>query len=371
MFDASAPTPSGNSLNDIVAKGRNSLNKLLVVVLRWFGYVVAMHTDVEMMYNSVLLDQEHWCFQRYIFQCDLDPNAIPAEKVLRTIIYGVKSSGNQAEAALRATARSCKDEYPQVYEVVHEEFFMDDCLSREPTTEELHELASDLEAVLLKTGFKVKGYTFSGLPPPELLSKGKNYINVAIWRWFPEDDVVQPNVRVLNFVKKQRGKRIVTEASFIIPEKLTKRILAGKVGEIFYLSGKIAPIVAHMKLDLRKITILHLGWDDAIPDEFRCIWISHFEMMKELPNIKYRRSVVPDAAVLLDLNTICCGDASKELACTAVYVRYELRDGTFSCQLIFACTKLLPKSSTQPRRELTAAVMCAHTGEVVRKAFSK
>ena len=62
VFDASAPTPSGNSLNDIVAKGRNSLNKLQVVVLRWFGYVEAMHTDVEMMYNSVLLDQEHWCF---------------------------------------------------------------------------------------------------------------------------------------------------------------------------------------------------------------------------------------------------------------------------------------------------------------------
>ena len=61
-------------------------------------------------------------------------------------------------------------------EVVHEEFYMDDCLSGEATTEELHELASDLEAALLKTGFKVKGYTFSGQPPPELLSKGKQEI---------------------------------------------------------------------------------------------------------------------------------------------------------------------------------------------------
>ena len=50
-------------------------------------------------------------------------------------------------------------------------------------------------------------------------------------------------------------------------------------------------------------------------------------MMKELPNLKYRRSVVPDDAVSLEVNTICCGDASKELACTAVYVRFKLRDG--------------------------------------------
>ena len=371
VFDASAPTPTGYSLNDIVAKGRNSLNKLQVVVLRWFAYAVAMHTDVEMMYNSVLLDQEHWCFQRYIFQADLDPKAIPLDKVMKSIIYGVKSSGNQAEAALRATARLCKDENPRVCEVVHDEFYMDDCLSGEATMEELHELATNLEAVLLKTGFKVKGYTFSGQPPVEKLSKGKDYINCGGMRWYPEEDVIRLNIQPLNFVKKQRGKKVITEASSVIPPKLTKRILSGKVGEIFDLTGKIGPIVAHMKLDLRKITVLHLGWDDAIPDEFRAIWISHFELMEELPNIKYKRAVVPEGAISLDLNTICCGDASKDLACTAIYVRFELFDGTFSCQLIFARTKLLSEGSTQPRRELTAAVMCAHTGEVVKKALSK
>ena len=371
VFDASAPTPSGHSLNDILAKGRNSLNKLQVVVLRWFGYAAAMHTDVEMMYNSVFLDQEHWCFQRYIFQPDLDPNAIPLEKVLRTIIYGVKPSGNQAEAALRATARLSEKENPRVCEVVHDEFYMDDCFSGESTMEALHELATDLEAVLLKTGFKIKGYTFSGQPPPESLSKGKDYITVAGMQWYSEEDVIRFNLQGLNFVKKQRGKRIITDSSSVVPEKLTKRILCGKVGEIFDLTGKIAPIIAHMKLDLRKITSLQLGWDDAIPDSFRPIWISHFEMMKELPNIKYKRAVVPKGAVSLELNTICCGDASKDLACTAIYVRFELSDGTFSCQLMFARTKLLSEGSTQPRRELTAAVMCAHTGEVVKKALVK
>ena len=179
VFDASAPTPSGVSLNDILAKGRNSLNKLVEVVIQWFVYPVALHTDVEMMYNSVLLDKEHWCLQRYIFQRDLDPNNPIEEKILLSIIYGVKSSGNQAEAALRETARLSKDEYPRVCEVVHDEFYVDDCLSGASDMEELHELASELDTVLRKGGFKLKGFTFSGEPPPEALSKGKKFINAG------------------------------------------------------------------------------------------------------------------------------------------------------------------------------------------------
>ena len=371
VFDASAPTPSGVSLNDIVAKGRNSLNKLVEVVIRWFSYPVALHTDVEMMYNSVLLDKEHWCLQRYIFQRDLDPNSLPEEKIIKTLIYGVKSSGNLAEAALRETARLSKDEYPRVFEVVHNEFYMDDCLSGGATVEESYELDNNLETVLLTGGFKLKGFTFSGEPTPEILSNGKEYINVAGYIWYSNEDISLLNIKNLNFVKKQRGRRITTEESFKIPKKLTKRILSGKVAEIFDLVGKVAPIVAHMKIDLRKITVLHLGWDDTIPDEFRSCWLSHFEMMRELSKVKFKRAVVPEGAVSLEMNTICFGDASKELACSAVYVRFELKDGTFSCQLVFARTKLLSENNTQPRRELTAAIMCVHTGEVVRRALSK
>ena len=65
-FDASQITNTGYSLNDVIAKVRNNMNKLLEIVLRWMTHQVAFHTDIQKMYNSIKLRQEDWCYQRHI-----------------------------------------------------------------------------------------------------------------------------------------------------------------------------------------------------------------------------------------------------------------------------------------------------------------
>ena len=55
IFDASHPTSMGISINDILAKGRNNMNKLLEVEIRWM-IRCAYHTDLQNMYNRVLLE---------------------------------------------------------------------------------------------------------------------------------------------------------------------------------------------------------------------------------------------------------------------------------------------------------------------------
>ena len=71
-FDASQPTASGTSLNNILAKGKNDMNKLVEIVIRWSTHKIGFHTDVKRMFNTVQLQEEHWCFQRYIWQNELD-----------------------------------------------------------------------------------------------------------------------------------------------------------------------------------------------------------------------------------------------------------------------------------------------------------
>ena len=124
VFDATQPTPSSYSLNDILAKGRNNMNKLVEIVIRWRSYKYAYHSDVQKMYNSVKLIEDHWCFQRYIWQENLDTNIIPEEKIIKTLIYGVKSSGIQAECALRMTAKLYEKDYPEVSQIVHSDIYI-------------------------------------------------------------------------------------------------------------------------------------------------------------------------------------------------------------------------------------------------------
>ena len=64
----------------------------------------------------------------------------------------------------------------------------------------------------------------------------------------------------------------------------------------------ITPITAAMKLDLHTLVQRKLNWDDKIPNDLRPVWNSNFEMINELSSLHYRRAIIPDDAVLLDIN---------------------------------------------------------------------
>ena len=70
-------------------------------MIRWLIKRCAYHTDLQNMYNRVFLEPEHWCYQLYYFHSELDPEEKPKLKVIKTLIYGIKSSGNQAERGIK------------------------------------------------------------------------------------------------------------------------------------------------------------------------------------------------------------------------------------------------------------------------------
>ena len=59
VFDASQISNTGYSLNDVLAKGRNNMNKFVEIVIRWYIHKVAFHTDIQKMYNSIKLHEQN------------------------------------------------------------------------------------------------------------------------------------------------------------------------------------------------------------------------------------------------------------------------------------------------------------------------
>ena len=174
--------------------------------------------------------------------------------------------------------------------MVQNDIYVDDCMSGYDSITSCHQLADELTLVLSRGGFN----------------------------WYPEVVQIRLDVKDLHFAKKYRGKR--SKISSMVPEKLTKRHSVSQVAEIFDLVGKITPLTAHLKLDLHGLVKYKLGWDDAIPDELRPCWISHFDMIKEISNISFNRAIIPDDVVSLEMETIDCGDASMQMACAAIYM---------------------------------------------------
>ena len=103
----------------------------------------------------------------------MDPRKLPEEKIIKTLIYGVKSIGNQAERDPRETARLSAEEYPQVNQIVQNDIY---ALQR----------ADKLELVLNRGGLTLKGITFTGGDPPSVLSTEDSSVNVAGMKCFPK-----------------------------------------------------------------------------------------------------------------------------------------------------------------------------------------
>ena len=179
IFDASQPTASGWSLNDILAKGKNNMNKLVEIVICWSMHKIGYHTNMKKMYNSVKLVEDDWCLQEYIWQKDLYQRKLPGEKVIKILIYVVKSSGNQSKRGLQETVRLLAEEYPQVSQIVQNDINVGDCFSGDENVEKALQRADELELVLNHGSFTLKGITFTGSDPPSALSADDSRVNVA------------------------------------------------------------------------------------------------------------------------------------------------------------------------------------------------
>ena len=91
VFDASQPTASEWSLNDILARGKDNINNAVEILIRWSVRRVEFHTDKKKIHNSVILREEDWWLQRYIWQNDLNPRKLPEEKVFIVLnLVGIK-----------------------------------------------------------------------------------------------------------------------------------------------------------------------------------------------------------------------------------------------------------------------------------------
>ena len=372
VFDASSVSRSGLSLNDVLAKGINTLNSLLEILIRFRCNTVGLHTDVTKMYNVVKLKPKHWTFQRYKWQENLDPSVPPEEKIIKTLIYGVKPSGNQATVGLRDTACKQQCEKPVAAEAIIENTYMDDCATGTNGPDShvrADKLACDIKQVLVKGGFVTKGFTKSGSPPPLGLSKDGVSINVLGLKWSSERDELRLSIGPLNFSKRRRGKKVESEDAWKVPDKLTKRICAGKVGEVFDITGFVAPIVAGFKLCIRDLVIAGYGWDDRLPDLYRAVWLSNFQKMRRIGDMVYNRAVVPGDALSMDVELISAGDASEKMTCAATYIRFKLKGDGHSCQLVLAKTKVVPENTTLPRAELMAATLNVRVSEIVRRSL--
>ena len=201
VFDASQTTNNGCNLNDLLAKGTNNMNKLVEILRGWSMHAHAFHTDIQKMYNAIQLDKSHWNYQLYLWNNSFDIT-VPKWKVIKTLIYGVKSSGNQAGCGLKKLAKIMEIGHERACEIIHKDIYVDDCILGGDNCEQVRVLTDDLKVVLSRGEFALKGVSESGSYPLEHLSEDGKSILAGGLKWYCKEDYLKLNIGEFNFSKK-------------------------------------------------------------------------------------------------------------------------------------------------------------------------
>ena len=363
VFDASSKTPGGESLNATLAKGMNKLAKLQHLLIKFRHGGAAVSADISMAYNGTRLRPEHLAYQKYLWQDQLDPAAPVQVMHVMTLIYGVKSSGQQCQVAIEKLADYYLDAGAHQLGAcaLKDTTYVDDILNSQDTLEMCKQVAEDIMEILKKGSMKVKAFSFSGLQPDESVSADGVHVGLAGYHWATESDRIKLDIGPVRLGKAARGRRpdpVAGDLRAALSQTFTKRTLTGLVAGVFDPLGLVTPITAGLKLDLHELCKLRLDWDDPVPVGLLDKWVTNIGKIQELQGVEFQRAVVPIDAVNLEVELLVATDASQNIGVAAVYARFLRRNGKHSCQLVAARSKLLA-GLTIPKAELKSAVVAA------------
>ena len=373
VFDASSRTPGGESLNNILAKGKNTLGNLFSILLRFRLKREGFSADVSMAYNGVKMEEEFVAFQQFFWKEEMREMNTLELWVVMTLIYGLRPAGQQTIEGFRQLAEVARAERPCIgplgADILETKAYMDDILSAHETKAERDAAAQQLRYVLGLGSMSVKEITFSGQPPTEKVSTDGKHVGLLGMEWETEGDRIRVAVGDLYLGKKKRGETpevITSDLKGKLSKQFTRRILVGKVAGVYDPLGLMVPITAKYKLNLHDICKLKLDWDDPVPPEYLDLWCRNIEEIQTLSGYYFSRSVVPSDAASTEINYVISCDASKEICISVVHSRILRKCGKYHVQVLAAKSKIVT-DLTIPRAELKGAVMAATLGYCVRR----
>ena len=154
VFDASAKSASGTSLNDMLLPGLNLYPLLTDFLISFKMHPIGMSSDVSKMFHEVGLHPEDRDLHRYIHG-EVASGQLKDMR-MTSVTFGVTSSHFLATQVLNQVALDHQDEYPRAAQIVRSNFYVDDCLTGATTVEEVYEILQDLNSLLSRAQMKLQ-----------------------------------------------------------------------------------------------------------------------------------------------------------------------------------------------------------------------
>ena len=125
VFDASAKSTSGHSLNDVLLSDPVLYPLLANILIKFRQHSIGMSTDISKMFREVSLHLEDRDLHRYVMKNENEEGLVEDWRMTR-VTFGVTSSPFLATQVLRQVAIDHQQEFPEAAALITSSFYVDD-----------------------------------------------------------------------------------------------------------------------------------------------------------------------------------------------------------------------------------------------------
>lgn len=345
VFDASAKSKNGLSLNDVMYAGQKIQPDLQDTMLLQRKYEFAITSDIKQMYPHIWVNKNHWPFQTIVWR---ENQKDPLEYYYITVVVqGEKGAQFLAVRTLKELGQLAPNTLAT--QMIEEEFYADNYWGGAHDIEVAKQKVSEITQLLAKGGFTLRKWLSNYMEILDDIEDKEDPLKII--KITEEDNEIKtlgiywdPNNDYFTYKIHQKEQK-----------KWTKRIILSEIASIYDPLGWLTPLIVKCKIIMQDIWKSKIDWDDAVPEDIFKEWMKIREEIPLVETFKIPRwlGTTNDEVELFGF-----ADASKRAFGSVIYSRQRNGDG-YLIRLVSAKSRINPINNTNSiaRSELNAAVL--------------
>jgi hypothetical protein len=362
VFDASAKTTNGKSLNDIMMVGPIIQDSLVNIIMKFRTHKIAMTADIEKMFRQVLIHPDDQEYQHIVWR--ESPDHPIRHFRLATVTYGTAAGTYLSVKVLHQLAQLEMNNYPIAAKALQKDFYVDDIMSGGSNVQDTLVLQKQLVDILSKAGMNIRKFTCNSKEVLDALPKDQ--IETKFMTFDKEEGIKALGI-FWNPVEDYFGFHTNTDATNM-QVKYTKRYILSEISKLFDPLGWLAPLVVTAKILMQTIWKEKIEWDEEVPDHIKRQWEEFNKDLRNLKDLKIPRaqSFNPTKSKLAGFS-----DSSEDAYSASIYLCTYEDNNEPTVSLVTAKTRVAPlKKQSLPRLELCGALLTTDLMQTVRDNFN-